>query len=288
MTKTKKDRKIHLDILIIFLLIMATFIFAITPIFNNSIVRAIIGIPVALFIPGYMTMIALFPKRDDLEIIDRITMSLGVSIAILSIIGLLLNFTVGIRLMTILIAISIYVIIFMFVTMYRRRKLSKDTQFSIIQPDELYNIVFDKLKPKNRIDLILTIILIFVSVLAIGTVFYVVTTPKMDERFTEFYILNSSGMANYQTDLKLDSSNTFMVGIANHEYSYVNYTIQITLDKNVLDHEELILNHDEIWKENITFVPDRKGNDMKLEFLLFKEDNLTTPYRSLYLWVNVT
>lgn len=288
MTKTKKDRKIHLDILIIFLLIMATFIFAITPIFNNSIVRVIIGIPVALFILGYMTMIALFPKRDDLEIIDRITMSLGVSIAILSIIGLLLNFTVGIRLMTILIAISIYVIIFMFVTMYRRRKLSKDTQFSIIQPDELYNIVFDKLKPKNRIDLILTIILIFVSVLAIGTVFYVVTTPKMDERFTEFYILNSSGMANYQTDLKLDSSNTFMVGIANHEYSYVNYTIQITLDKNVLDHEELILNHDEIWKENITFVPDRKGNDMKLEFLLFKEDNLTTPYRSLYLWVNVT
>lgn len=282
-----RTMKIHLDLLVIFLLTVTTIIFGITPKFNDSIVRTIIGIPIALFIPGYMFMIILFPKKDDLEIIDRIAMSLGISIAILSIIGLLLNFTVGIRLATILIVLCTYIVISMFIAAYRRRKLPEDAQFSIIQHDKLHDIIDNKLKSKNRIDFILTIILILISVLAVGTVFYVVTAPMIDERFTEFYVLNSSGKANYPTNFSLDSSNTFMVSIINHEYSTVNYTVQIVLDRNVLDYEELMLNHDDIWKENITFVPDKKGDNMKLEFLLFKEGNLTIPYRSLYLWVTV-
>ncbi len=36
------------------------------------------------------------------------------------------------------------------------------------------------------------------------------------------------------------------------------------------------------------FVPYKKGTDLKLEFLLFKDDNLTAPYRELHLWVNAT
>lgn len=285
---TKTYRNIYLDLLVIFLWIIITFIFAITPILDDSFVRIILGIPVALFIPGYIFIAALFPKRDDIEIVDRITMSIGVSIAILSIIGLLLNFIYGIRLMTVLIILYIYMMIFMFVVIYRRRGLPEDIQFSI-RFDKIYAIIGNKLKPKNKTDFILTIILIFMLILTIGTTYYAIATPKMDEIFTEFYILNSSGKANnYPVDLNLNSPTTFMVGVVNHEYSFINYTAQITLDKNILTSEELILNHNEIWKENLTIIPDKKGNDMKLEFLLFKEDNFTIPYRSLYLWVNVT
>lgn len=143
---------------------------------------------------------------------------------------------------------------------------------------------------KNKIDNILTIILIFTIVLAIGALIYVITVPKIGEKFTEFYILNSTtGKAdNYPNKLKINDSTTLLIGIVNHEYSIVNYTIQIDLDKNILISEKLKLNNNETWEKNMTFIPNKNGTDMKLQFLLYKENNFTDPYRDLHLWVNVT
>lgn len=142
---------------------------------------------------------------------------------------------------------------------------------------------------KSNVDRILSIILIFSIIFAIGMLYYVITSPKIGERFTEFYILGSSGKAdNYSTQLKVGSSTTLLTGVVNHEYSTVNYTVQIVLNNDTLSSRRLTLSNNEIWEKNITFVPIKAGNDMKLELLLFKENNFTSPYRELYLWVNMT
>ena len=69
---------------------------------------------------------------------------------------------------------------------------------------------------------------------------------------------------------------------------YVNYTLQIVLEKNIIFSENLLLNNNEKWQKNVTFSPDKKGKDMKLELLLFKENNFAIPYRELHLWVDST
>jgi uncharacterized membrane protein len=62
-----------------------------------------------LFIPGYVLIVALFPKQGDLELIERIALSFGLSIAIVPLIGLVLNYTLwGIRLVPIVTSIVLF------------------------------------------------------------------------------------------------------------------------------------------------------------------------------------
>jgi uncharacterized membrane protein len=131
--------------------------------------------------------------------------------------------------------------------------------------------------------------LILSIALAIGMLYFVITTPKIGERFTEFYILGPEGKAeNYPTILRNNSPSDILVGVVNHEYVNVNYTVRIALDKEILTDTWFSSGHNQTWEKNLTFVPDKEGTDMKLEFLLYKEDNFTAPYRDLHLWVNVT
>lgn len=286
----KTYKEIPSDILIILIWILITGIFIIIPELNDSLIRTILGIPMVLFIPGYILIVTLFPKKNDLDIIERIALSFGLSIAIVPLLGLLLNFTFGIRLIPILITLCIYTTILAITAIYRRRKFPEDVQFSV-QFSKIYDIINNEINtPKGKTDKILIIILTISMILAVGMVIYVITMPKIGERFTEFYILNSSsGKAdNYPTKLSVDTDATLLVGIVNHEYSTINYTVQIDLDKNILASRNLTLNNNDTWEKNISFVLGKKGTDMKLEFLLFKENNFSAPYRELHLWVNAT
>lgn len=273
------------DLVLVSIWVIITFIFIIT-IPENVYIRTILAIPIVLFIPGYLLVTALFPMKDDLDIIGRIVLSFGLSIAIIPILGLLLNFTFGIELVPVFITLCIYVIIFTSITAYRRKILSEEVQFSV-QFHRIYCIINDWLKPKNSIDSILTIILIFMTVLSVGTVYYTITYPKIGETFTEFYItdplVETSG---YSTSLKLNSSTNWSVYVVNHEYAHIKYTLQVVLDKNILVSRQLTLDHNQKWEKNITMIPNKEGTNQKLEFLLFKDDNFTTPYRSLHLWIN--
>ena len=279
--------RLHVDMLTILLWTISTIIFIITPIFKDNIIRTILGVPLVIFIPGYILTTALFPKENDLDLIERISLSFGLSIAIVPLLGLILNYTFGIRLIPILITICIYIIILVVITEYNRRGLSQDKQF-LIQINEIFDHINND-KPKNRVNSILTTIFIFTIIIAIFATIYVITVPNIGEKFTEFYILDHSGKTDsYPTELKLGSSATLLAGVVNHEYTPVNYTIQLILDNNILTTKKLMLNHNERWEQNITFSPEREGNDMRLELFLFKENNFTSRYRELHIWANVT
>lgn len=295
----KTHKKIPSDLLIVLVWTIMTFIFVITPVLHNSIIRTILGIPMVLFIPGYVLIAALFLKKNDLESVERIALSFGLSIAVVPLLGLALNFTFGIRLIPILVTLCLYTILLTVVAKYRREKLPEDERFSISFSKTYKNIV-DDVKPKGKTDTILTIILIITVVVAIGMIYYVITTPKIGERFTEFYVLDTNGKAdNYQTQLNLssdlDSDATYLIGVSNHEYGVVNYTMRVVLDNAMLSTREIVLDHNQTWEQNVTIRPSKAwsgiiptGTNLKLEFLLFKENNFTEPYRKLHLWVNST
>lgn len=141
---------------------------------------------------------------------------------------------------------------------------------------------------KGWVNTVVTAILFACLIAAIGGTIYIAVTPHVGERFTEFYILGSSGRAyDYPTNLTLGESGTVIIGIANHEYEDVSYRIVITLDNETIGVVDNIrLKHEEVWQQNYTFTPEKTGERMKLEFLLYRE-GIEEPYRTLHLWVTV-
>jgi len=287
-------KKIPSDLLIVIGLVLLTDIFVLAPGLNETILRNVLGLPLVLFLPGYTLIAALFPAKSDLDGIERTALSFGLSIAVVPLIGLGLNYTpFGIRPLPVLVSLSIFIFIMCWLAYTRRASLPETEAFEISFSAAALSLKNEILeKSESKLDRALTIILILSILMSVATLEYVILTPKEGEHFTEFYVLGPHGIAdNYTTDYTLGQSGTMIVGVVNHEYRPVNYTMQVKLENQLLPLPEnlqhITLDHNETWEETVTFTPPLVGQDMKLEFLLFNETDKTTPYRNLHLWINV-
>jgi uncharacterized membrane protein len=72
-------------------------------------VRWALGSVFVLFLPGYVTVEALFPRFRELHAIERFALSIGLSLALVPLVGLLLNYTPwGVRLTPIVISLTTF------------------------------------------------------------------------------------------------------------------------------------------------------------------------------------
>ena len=120
-----------LALVILFTLLCIPFVL-IPPLNEISPLRIILGLPLVLFLPGYSLIAAVFPRKDDLDAIERIALSFGLSIAITPLLGLALNYTpFGIRLLPILIVLSIFTISLAIGTYVRRSMIQEEGRFLV-------------------------------------------------------------------------------------------------------------------------------------------------------------
>lgn len=246
--------------------------------------RIALGLPFILFFPGYVLITALFPKKDDLDGIERVALSFGLSIAVAPLIGLGLNYTPwGIRFTPILVSLIIFIIAMSGIALYRRRKLPGDEQYYPV-----FSVSLPAWGEISDLDRVLSVFLVLAILFAVGSICYVVAAPKVGEKFTEFYILGMNGKAEgYPRDLSVGEQGEIIVGVVNHEYREVNYYVQIKMGEFVLPRKgPITLAHEKKWESPTTFPCLHPHNNVKVEFLLFRDGD-TKPYRSLHLWVNV-
>lgn len=86
--------------------------------------RYVFGTIYVLFIPGYVLIEALYPRENDLKPLERMALSIGLSLAVVPLIGLMLNYTPwGIRLSPIIISTSTYSIALLIIAAYRKYRL---------------------------------------------------------------------------------------------------------------------------------------------------------------------
>ena len=122
-----------LDLALVILFTLLCILFVLIPPLNEiSPIRIILGLPLVLFLSGYSLIATLFPRKDDLDAIERIALSFGLSIAITPLLGLALNYTpFGIRLSPILIVLSIFTISPALGAYVRRSMILEGDRFSV-------------------------------------------------------------------------------------------------------------------------------------------------------------
>jgi uncharacterized membrane protein len=285
------------------------------PILQETPLRVIFALPFILFIPGYLLIAALFPSDEDLDWIERIALSFGLSIAVVPLIGLGLNYTPwGIRLDPIVTSLVIFALAMAVIAAYRRIILPKEKRL-IIPINEVKAGIQEELFPQEstQLDRALSIILICAIILAVATTVYVIVVPKEGEKFTEFYILGEKGKAaDYPTNFRAGTEQFVTIGIGNHEYRNVTYTTMVYGFNQQFDTRTNTstirsstpigsfttdIAHNETVERRFNFtIQDTTIN--RVQFLLFNEelpepglspaDLVNSSYRDLHLWVTVT
>jgi uncharacterized membrane protein len=140
---------------------------------------------------------------------------------------------------------------------------------------------------KNKLDRVLTVILLIAIITALVATVYVIITPKHGEEFTEFYILGPSGKAaDYPTDLSVGERGEVIVGVVNHEYETVSYLFRAEIENRPIGEKSFQLAHNETLEFPFVFTVEEEGRK-KLEFLLFRGNQTEEPYRELHLWIDV-
>ncbi len=250
--------------------------------------RIAISLIFILFFPGYTLVAALFPKKGALDGMERIALSFGLSIALVPLIGLALNYTPwGIRLYPILVSLLVFIVTMAAIAWQRRQRLSPGERF---QPPPLPNLslLSRSWSSQGRWDKLLTTLLVIAILGAIGALVYTIATPKVGERFTEFYILGPGGKAqDYPRELMVSEEATVIVGIANQEQEPTVYRVEVNIDaERVAEVGTVTLDHEEVWEQELSFAPARAGPNQKVEFRLYRGEE-SEPYHTLHLWVDV-
>lgn len=279
------------DLLATALLSILTLFFTLVPLLASLPVRIPLGLAMVLFLPGYALIAVLFPRKGDLDGIERIALSFGLSIAVVPLMGLGLNYTSwGIRLVPVVISLCLFTVLMAIAAHIRRSALGQEDRFSV-EFGQVFRAIRGELvnDRASRIDKALTVFLVLTIIMSVSALVYVVVTPKHGEKFTEFYILGPKGKAyDYPTSVVTGQNSTVIVGIVNHEYVTVNYTMRMAIQNSTLSSRDVQLDNNQTWKSPVIYALQRVGNNQKLEFLLYKENNFTAPYRDLHLWVNVS
>lgn len=302
------------DLIFVVVWMIASIVAIYLPGLNETPIRVVLSLPIIIFIPGYSLISALFPKKDDLSNMERIALSVGFSAAIIPLIGLGLNFSPwGIWLNPIMLSLTIFSLGLILVAYYRRVTLPSEEQFMVKFSEIVITIRKSINSAENsRVDRILNYILVFFILAAIITTIFVIAFPKEGEHFSEFFILGGNKLAtDYPVLINAGKTYPIYIGVGNHEYRNVNYTLEtwailrefdtITNTSKIknmdpLDRQSFVLSHNQTVVLPYNLIINASEYN-RVEFLLFNEtipglnvtgsERINKSYRDLHLWVTI-
>lgn len=225
--------------LLIFILVLLSAAWAISGI-------NLAALPLLLILPGYAISSALYPERDDLDLIERMILSIGLSISVLPAFALGLD-NFGLKLFG---SVSPLLVVL----------LSSTAIFALTAILRRSNIIHDlKLQGSNpSAPQMLAAIFLLLSILAVSTI--------QSAQPLEFSILDKNDSFNYCNILSDDETGLVKVIVCNSENDAA-YSLVVDCNGHILDREILNLRGRERWEREVKYMA--PPGDSRLNFTLY-------------------
>ena len=275
----------------------------------DSPIRTLIGLFFLLMLPGYVSVSAFFPHKGGVDAVERIALSLGLGIAVYSLLGLALYYIFsGIYLDMLEFTLVGFVVVVAFIAWERRMRLPEDERFGI---DIDINLSRKSLDWADRILVVGIVIVASISLIMLSLT---LATPIKRDYFTEIGLLGATGMiGGYPMNLTADEDGALNVSVGSHEGVEKDYSLIVLLQpenntgSNIThwrsgdpfaDVQPLeggmamaynfTLQPSEYLNQTLHFSAAQNGT-YKLRFMLFFEgqDLSGRPYREAWLWINI-
>lgn len=318
-TETGSGWRTWVDLVAVIGAVVLATVLAVQPTTEESPIRFLFGIAFVSFLPGYAFVAALFPdadsprsrrndrfaterlRRHDIDGVERIALALALSIAITSVVGVVLGLTPwGVGPGTLFVSIGAVTVVLTAVAAIRRLRLVPEKRFSV--PVRTASAAST---PSTTRRGILNATLGVAVTVAVSSVVYAISTPQEGERYTELQLLTEDDgelvAANYPREFTAGEGQSLVVGIENHERETVAYTVVVllealegdeTIEAEELDRFGMELDHGERERDEHTATPELVGEELRLSYLLYVDEPLAEPtqenaYEHVHIWIDV-
>jgi uncharacterized membrane protein len=254
--------------------------------------RLVLALIYILYVPGYCLTALLFPRHEDLDGIERLGLSLGLSIVWVSVLALLLDVLPwGLRLWPILLGELLSSALFGAAAVWQRARMPAGEAFApelTWQPGKWWG----GLPWGDRRSYQLIFAALVLTALALAWTFLV---PTPDEFMTEFYMLGAGGLAeDFPREAGVGEDIGVTLGVVNLERGPYLYRVEVwAVDPWAEGHRQMVGAPEYTWLDKgdsrewpVSWQIPWAGDDQMVELLLFKGEE-STSYRRLVLWMNV-
>ena len=250
-----------------------------------SVARLVVAVLFVFLVPGYCLAAMLFPHADDLDMLERAGLSLGLSVALLPVLALVLDqLGVGLRLESFLWG-EIFLCALLSALVLLQRLLLPPGQAFAPRLGRGISYQWYGMDASGR----RTVIAVLVFMLLVGSATaWVVHTSPTNRTTSEFYMLGSGGLAqDYPRQVVVGQPIELTGGITNLEPDAQTFRVEISSqDRKVGSAGPFKLQPGETRQFPLSFSLSEPSQDVQVIFSLFLDDQ-TQPYRRLELWLSV-
>lgn len=279
--------------------------------------RAVVGLPLLVFLPGYALLTVLFPSRrfqtrygaldafsSGIDGVERVALSLGVSLALLPVIGLALwtlsPHGFGVRVLVGVLSAEIG--IGMIYGAYRRIQLPRSQRYRL-PVDRWLSRLWNDGVTGGLFGATMNVVLALSVVAAVVALGYGVLVPHESETYTGVSILSDDDGELTFVNNSTATDGELTLSIENHEGRTITYTIVVVVERIGHDGQRMVVRSSEELQRlettveagetrrvNHTVSPPTEEANLRLRYLVYKDGAPAIPtadnaYRTAYFWL---
>jgi len=276
---------------------------------DSTPVGAVFGVPLILFLPGYVLVATAFPASADAAAsdrspggaadgpptgvggVERAALSFGMSVALLPLVALAIAVSpLGLDRPPIVGAFVAVVCVGAAVAAARRMRLDGDRRYRIPVGRWVTGLTRGVFGTDRRLAGVANALLIVSVLVATATMGYALAVPQDGESYSSISLLteNDSGelvAEGYPTNFTAGEPADLVVSVENDEGSETDYTVVVVvqrvdpsadgvrvLEQQELDRIEATVGSGETWRQEHQVAPEMVGEDLRITYYLYRGD----------------